>query len=466
MPVDTLSFRRWWSGLFLALAGLFLWTSASGQQPKSAPIIELAIEGAIGPATSDYVSTGLATAQERRAPFVLLRIDTPGGLDTAMRAIIRDILASPVPVVAYVSPSGARAASAGTFIMYASHVAAMAPGTNIGAATPVSIGGGGLPGASEPERGDGQEEGEESRSSAPRSASETKAVNDAVAYLRSLAELRGRNAAWAERAVREGASLSSDQALADGVIDIQARSVTELLEKVDGRTITAGGQDVTLQTKGLTVEVVAPNWRTRLLSAITDPNVAMILMMIGMYGLLFEFMNPGAIYPGTVGAICLMTALYAFSALPVNYAGAGLLLLGLGLIVAEAFAPSFGILGIGGALAFSLGAAILIDDDFPAFQIAWQVIAGVALVSLGVIIAAVRVGLSSRRRAVGSGREQMIGALGVVEDWSGQRGHVFVHSERWNAVSEAPMPTGTPVRVRNLDGLLLHVEPADPTTDQ
>lgn len=456
---------RLWAALLLVLAGLAIWTPAPAQRSAPPLAVELTIEGAIGPATAEYFGRGVSTAQARGAALVLLRVDTPGGLDTSMRQIVRDILASPVPVVTYVAPSGARAASAGTFIAYASHVAAMAPGTNLGAATPVSIGGGGMPGAGEPERkepGDTQT----SPAAAPRSASEAKAVNDAVAYLRALAELRGRNADWAELAVREGASLSSDQALASGVIDVQARTTAELLERLDGRRVTAAGHEIVVRTQGMSVEPLAPGWRTRLLSAITDPNVALILMMIGIYGLLFEFMNPGAIYPGTIGAICLLTALYAFSALPVDYAGAGLLLLGIGLMIAEGFAPSFGVLGIGGALAFALGAAILIDPDIPGFQIAWQVIAGLVVVSLLGVIAAVRVALRARRRAVVTGRDQMIGAVGVVQDWSDRRGHIFIHSERWNAASDGTLGPGAQVRVVGMEGLTLRVEPAASAIDE
>lgn len=455
--------------LLLVLALMLV---ALGMRPNAAaerlgapsPAVELGINGAIGPATADYIGRGLEDAAKRGAPLVLLRIDTPGGLDTSMRAIIQAILASPTPVVAYVAPSGARAASAGTFIVYASHVAAMAPGTNVGAATPVSIGGG-LPGGGKGDDSTGEGAGKQQdgdSAARARSPSEAKAVNDAVAYLRSLAELRGRNAQWPERAVREGASLSAQQALEGGVIDIIARDRKALFDEIDGRRVTAGGRDIELKTKGLAVETVVPGWRTQLLSAITDPNVALILMMIGMYGLLFEFMNPGAVYPGTIGAICLLTALYAFSALPVTYAGAGLLLLGLGLMIGEAFAPSFGVLGIGGALAFALGAALLIDADVPAFRIAWQVIAGLTIVSLAVVIVAVRAALRSRRRGVVSGREQMVGARGVVQDWSGRHGHVFVHGERWNAVGNAPMVPGAEVRVTALNGLLLHVEPEPP----
>jgi membrane-bound serine protease (ClpP class) len=452
------------SWLALVMIGLLaFWAPAAGQREAARPpAIHLDVDGAIGPAPADYVSRGLQAAAERGAPIVIIRMDTPGGLDTAMRVMIRDILASPVPVATYVSPSGARAASAGTFILYASHIAAMASGTNVGAATPVQIGGGGLPGTGGGDDGNEPEKpGEKQGQPKPRSggAMEAKAINDAAAYLRSLAELRGRNADWAERAVRDAASLSATAALAQGVIDFQARDIDDLLDRAHGKTVTAAGRRIVLDTRELSVERIEPGWRTRVLAAITNPNIALILMMIGIYGLIFEFMNPGALYPGTIGAICLLVGLYAFAALPVNYAGVGLLVLGIGLMIAEGFTPSLGVLGIGGAIAFALGAMILIDTDLPAFRIDWRLVLGMAALSLLFTVAVAGVALRARRRAVVSGREQMIGARGVAQDWQDGRGHVFVHGERWNAQSEAPIHAGDQVRIVALNGLCLHVEP-------
>ncbi|MGI8705266.1 MAG: NfeD family protein [Sphingomicrobium sp.] len=442
----------------LALGILIGWPDSGGAQGgRTAHVLE--IEGAIGPATSDYISRSFADARDSNASLLIVRMDTPGGLDTSMREIIRDILASPIPVVTYVAPSGARAASAGTYILYASHVAAMAPGTNMGAATPVQIGGGGPQPGSAPD--DGNQAGNET---APEggSAMERKAVNDAVAYIRSLAELRGRNAEWGEQAVRTGASLSATAALREDVIDMVAPGMNELLSGINDRVVTAAGQQVTIETEGLQLVQVEPNWRTRMLNVITNPNVALILMMIGIYGLIFEFMNPGALYPGTIGAISLLLGLYALAALPVSFAGIALILLGLAMIAAEAFSPSFGVLGIAGTAALAFGATILIDTDVPQFQIGWPIAAGLAVASLAIVLVIARFALRSRRAKVVSGREQMIGSVGEVVDWKGSRGHIFVHGERWRAKGVDKLKAGDAVEVRAIEGLTLTVRPADP----
>lgn len=456
------------AAIALLLIGLIMAALPVGAQPEEARTVPLLqIDGAIGPASSDYLNRGLDDAVEQGAPFVIIQMDTPGGLDTSMREMVRAILSSPVPVVVYVAPSGARAASAGTFIVYASHVAAMAPGTNLGAATPVQIGTGGAPG------GRGEDDGNRTgNETAPEggTAMERKAVNDAIAYIRSLAELRGRNADWAEEAVRTGASLSSSAALERGVIDIVARDRAELLRALDGRTVAAAGSQVTLDTGSVAVVEVKPNWRTRVLSAITNPNVALILMLIGIYGLIFEFMNPGALYPGAIGSVCLLIGLYALAALPVNFAGIALILLGIAMIAAEAFSPSFGVLGIAGTAALAIGATILIDTDVPEFQIDWAVAAGTAVATLAIVVVIARFALTSRRARVVSGREEMVGAIGEVLDWKGGRGHVFIHGERWRARGVDELKAGDAVEIRDINGLILTVsatraEPTDPSPE-
>ena len=449
-------------GLLLAVSG----ANAADDQVTRNAAVAIEIDGAIGPANADYVSRSLEAAAQRGAPIVILEIDTPGGLDASMRDINRAILASKVHVVAYVHPSGARAASAGTYILYASHIAAMTPGTNLGAATPVPIGGG-LPfsdrdGDKEKNGSDEKQQAEEKGQDSTAGTSQAmkaKAVNDAVAYIRSLAELRGRNADWAEKAVRQAESLSANDALDSNVVDIIATNIDDLLAQTDGRRVKINTQEVTLNTKDLSTEYIEPDWRTRLLSTITNPNVALVLMLIGVYGLIFEFINPGALIPGIIGAICLLLGLYALALLPINYAGIGLIMLGIGLMVAEAFAPSFGALGIGGAAAFVIGAAIVIDTEAPEYQISWTLIGTMAVTSLVLAAVVTRLAISSYRRQVATGIEQMSGVLGEVTDWHGGRGHVIAHGERWKALSEAPLSPGQPVRVTGVEGLVLRVEP-------
>lgn len=346
--------RCWRWLLLLLLLGI-----TPGGQAAPGAVWVLNIDDAIGPASADYLVRSLGQAQAQGAQLVVIRMDTPGGLDSAMRQMIKAILSSTVPVASYVAPSGARAASAGTYILYASHIAAMAPGTNLGAATPVRIGG--APGTPSDDKAKGGDDETLAR----------KQVNDAAAYIRGLAQMRGRNADWAEKAVREAVSLSASEALRLNVIDQVADDLPDLLRKLDGKTLQVAGQPRQLQTAGASVVEHLPDWRTRFLAVITNPSVALILIMIGVYGLLFEFMNPGSAVGGVVGGICLLLALYALQLLPVSFAGVALILLGITFMIAEAFLPSFGVVGFGGIVAFVVGALILIDTDAPGFGIPW-----------------------------------------------------------------------------------------------
>ncbi|KCV50761.1 nodulation efficiency protein NfeD [Bordetella bronchiseptica 7E71] len=429
--------------------------------PRTAVVLSL--DGIVGPASADYIVRGLAGAAAQHA-LVVLRIDTPGGLDASMREIIRAILASPVPVLAYVAPGGARAASAGTYILYASHVAAMAPATNLGAATPVSLGGGFTPpdDKAEPDKTGAKAPADGGKPATPRNAAEYKAINDAVAYIRALADLRGRNADWAEQAVREAASLSASEALARNVIDIVAEDTPALLAQADGRTVRVGAADVVLHTSGLALVERGPDWRTRLLGVITNPNLALILLMVGVYGLIFEFMSPGALFPGVLGAICLLLGLYALSVLPLSYAGAGLVALGAALMVAEIFTPSLGALGVGGALSFVLGATMLVDADTPAYAVSLPLVGGVAVASLGLTFLIARLALRSRRAPQVSGAQGLVGRRGRVLSWEHDQGYVAADGERWRARGPAGLAAGDAVTIHAVQGVTLHVAPEPP----
>ncbi|UTW13525.1 NfeD family protein [Marinobacterium rhizophilum] len=431
---------------------------ATAAEPGAGGIWLLDLKGVLGPASADYLSRGIEAAATADAKAIIIRIDTPGGLDLSMRDLVRSILASPVPVIGYVTPGGARAASAGTYILYACHVAAMSPATNLGAATPVQIAAPSLP-SPQPEQPDedSQQEGSPATSQPQGSAMERKLINDAVAYIRGLAELRARNGDWAEQAVREGASLSSRRALELKVIDLIATDLDDLLSRLEGREIRIAGQVLTLSLAGAARIEHQPDWRSEFLAVITNPNVAYVLMLLGIYGLIFEFSNPGMGLPGIVGAVCILLALYAFQVLPVSYAGLGLVILGLALMVAEAFAPSFGVLGLGGVIAFVVGSIILMDTELPAFQVALPVILALAVSSAGLLALVLGMVWRSRRQAVVSGVKALVDVTGVVEQLHDGHPLVRIRGELWQADCDEPLAPGDRVRILNVRGVRLSV---------
>ncbi len=440
-------------------------------------VVEL--DGAIGPASADYFMRALERADESEIDLLVLRLDTPGGLDKSMRDMIKAILASPVPVATYVAPNGSRAASAGTYIMYASHIAAMAPATNIGSSTPVNLGGEGgspfpFPGApEESEEDEGEEreqggEGEEGEADetadedVPQAgtAMERKVLNDAVSYIKGLAELRGRNVEWAEATVRDASNLTASEALEMNVIDIVADDLSALLADIHGRTVSAGGLDVVIDTSDADLEFIAPDWRYELLGIITDPNVAYILLMVGIYGIILEFYSPGIGIAAVTGIICLLLGAFALQMLPINYAGLALLIVGIGLLAAEAFSPSFGVFGVGGVIAFVIGSIILMDTDVPAYQISFPIIAAFASISVGVALFAVGAALQSRRVRAATGKESMIGGRAeVIDDFAGD-GRVRAFGEVWQARGGGEtFAKGDRVRIVAVEGVWVTVQP-------
>jgi membrane-bound serine protease (ClpP class) len=443
---------------FISRFALFACLALMLAAPASAERVRvLTVQGAISPASADYLLRGLAKATEDQAHLVVIEMDTPGGLDTAMRDIIKAILASPVPVATYVSPKGARAASAGTYILYASHIAAMAPATNLGAATPVEL----APGGADKPASPGKPDASKPADTPPGDPKMRKAVHDAAAYIRGLAELRERNVEWAERAVREAVSLPADEALEMKVIDLVASDLDDLLKQVNGRVIKINGKAVTLNTTNASIEPVKPDWRSRLLAVIGDPGIAYILMLLGIYGLIYEFSNPGMLFPGVVGGICLLLGLFALQVMPISYAGLALMVLGIGLMISEAFIPSFGALGIGGLIAFIIGSVMLIDTDVPGYGIPWALIVPVAVASGLFSFFVVGMAIKARARPVVTGAEEMIGARGEILDDLDHEGWAHIHGEQWRVRSTVPLKRGSRVRVRARHDLVLDVEPLE-----
>lgn len=484
-----LRYRCWASvvvlALVLAIAGL------CQAATKQSTAWEIPVDGAIGPAISGFVTGEIKAADKAGAPVIILRLDTPGGLSSSMRDIVKAVLASPVPVVGYVGPSGARAASAGTYILYSTHIAAMAPATNLGAATPIQIGGGSgdqsppqkapdkpqtQPGASA--TGKDKNSDTSSKDTSAKSAADDKnldlgnsaterrkTVNDAVAYIRSLAERRGRNADWAEKAVRSAASLSAKAALDKHVIDLVADNETDLLRQIDGREVTTASGPVTLHTRGLSLEQREPDWRTRLLALVTNPTVAYLLFMVGIVGLAAEAFNPGATLPGVVGGIALVTALFAFQVLPVNYSGMALILLGVAMFVAEAFVPSFGALGLGGIVAFVFGSIMLMDSDLGGYDISLGVVIGIALGAAAILALIVWMFVRSRNAHIETGHEGLIGRPCVALKDFDRQGRVWLHGESWLAVTDTPVVRDQALIVTGAQGLTVFVSPSTQATN-
>ncbi|ABM03435.1 membrane-bound serine protease (ClpP class) [Psychromonas ingrahamii 37] len=417
------------------------------------------VQGAIGPATSDYIEREFQLAQQQDISLMILKMDTPGGLDSAMRSIIQNITSSTIPVATWVGPNGARAASAGTYILLASHIAAMANATNLGAATPVAIGISGPESSPSDENSpSSQKDAKNSEQVSAKTTLEKKVINDASAYIKGLAKLHGRNEEWAEKAVREAASIDAQTALAGHVIDFIADNLEQVIEFANGREILLLGNKNKLSLDEVSLIERVPDWRYSFLATITNPNIAYILMLIGIYGLILEFYSPGVGLPGVLGGICLVLAMYAMQMLPINYAGLAFILLGLLLLVAEAFSPSFGALGLGGIVSFILGSIFLMDSDLPEYQIAKPLIMALALLSTTFILLMIALLLKIRRKTVTTGVDRLVGRLAIVkDDFDTGQGWVEIAGEIWHASSADSLLAGQKVRVKQVSGLNLIV---------
>jgi len=439
------------TSLLFVAAATFAVSEISKPPEKNAIIVQ--INGAIGPASADFVREAILEADPEVTGLIIIEMDTPGGLDKSMRRIIKAIIASPIPVATYVSPGGARAASAGTYILYASHIAAMAPGTNLGAATPVTIG---MPKPNKPpEAGPPKEE---KSADGEKSSMEKKMINDATAYIQSLAELHGRNVKWATKAVTEAKSLPAKKAMKIGVIDIVADDLEDLLLQANGRKVNINGKMQRIKTADLTLVRIIPTWKNKFLAVITSPDVAYILLLLGIYGLFFEFANPGFVLPGIVGGISLLLALYAFQMLPINYAGLGLIILGISFLSIEAFLPSFGVLGIGGTVAFALGSFLLLDSGVTGTHISYPIIIIFTLINAAFFLLVFTLAIRAFRKPVVTGQEQMAGGMAEALESFNKEGNVRIHGEIWTARSKVRVTKGESLKVVSIEGLILNVE--------
>ncbi len=410
---------------------------------QAGPIITATYAGIINPVAAEYLHDAIRHAEEQQAQLLVFQLDTPGGLDTSMRAMIKDMAGSRVPIVVFVSPTGGRAASAGVFLTLAAHIAAMAPGTNIGAAHPVAMGGGKMD-----------------------DVMKEKVENDSAAYIRSIAERHGRNTEWAEDAVRKSVSAPATQAKELGLIDLIAEDLDDLLAQLEGWDVQMGAQTVTLETKNAARQSFPMSWRLEALQVISNPNIAFVLMTIGTIGLIAELYNPGAILPGVVGAISLILAFYSLQSLPVNYAGVLLFILGIVMLMLEVTVTSFGLLAIGGVTAMILGSVMLMNQDFPFYQISWSVILPMVALVLGFTFFVVRFGVKALRSRTTTGSEGMVGLIGLAKTNLSPDGKIFVHGELWNAVSTDSVSAGQEIEVTKMEGLILHVKPVLPQREE